>query len=215
MDYMEDNNLLHPSHHAFRSKHNTGTALLEMYDGWVDAFDEDKLTAVIMLDLSAAFDVVDTNILLDKLGLYGAQPSAVSWIKSYLTNRYQQVYVDGALSDPLEVTAGVPQGSILGPLLYVIFTNDIPEVIHNHSPPQTHSHNFFNVNCKDCGGVCCYADDSTFSVSNTNPELLQIDINMKYKQISDYMAMNKLFLNSEKTHLLIMTSQCLHKKKNY
>ena len=65
-----------------------------MYDGWVDAFDEDKLTAVIMLDLSAAFDVVDTNIPLDKLGLYGFQPSAVSWIKSYLTNRYQQVYVD-------------------------------------------------------------------------------------------------------------------------
>ena len=214
MDYMEKNNLLHPSHHGFRSKHNTGTALLEMYDGWVDAFDEDKLTAVIMLDLSAAFDVVDTSILLDKLGLYGFQPSAVSWIKSYLTNRHQQVYVDGALSDPQEVTVGVPQGSILGPLLYIIFTNDLPEVIHNHSPPQTHSQNFFNMNCKDCGGVCCYADDSTLSVSNTNPELLQIDINTKYKQISDYMAMNKLFLNSDKTHLLIMTSQCLHKKND-
>ena len=103
---------------------------------------------------------------------------------------------------------------ILCPLLYVIFTNDLPEVIHDHSPPQTQSQNFFNVNCKDCGGVCFYADDSSLSVSNTNPELLQIDINTKYKQISDYMAMNKLFLNSDKTLLLIMTSQCLHKKND-
>ena len=217
MDYMENNNLLHPSHHGFRSNHSTSTALLEMYDVWADSFDEDKLTAVIMLDLSAAFDVVDTSILLDKLKLYGFQNDAVCWIESYLTHRHQQVYVDGALSDPQAVTAGVPQGSILGPLLYIIFTNDLPEVIHDHSPPQPHlqsSPNYYNVNCKDCGGVCCFADDSTLSVSNMDPVQLVDDINTKYELISDYMAMNKLFLNSDKTHLLIMTSPCLHKKHN-
>jgi hypothetical protein len=136
MEYMEQNQLLHPSHHGFRAKHSTATALLEMYNGWVEAFDEDKLTAVVMLDLSAAFDVVDPDILLDKLRVYGFQQCAVSWLESYLRNRHQQVYVDGVLSEPKEVHVGVPQGSILGPLLYIIYTNDLPEVIHNHDTPQ-------------------------------------------------------------------------------
>ena len=220
MKYMEENNLLHPSHHGFRSKHSTATALLEMYDVWVDAFDEDKLTAVVMLDLSAAFDVVDTNILLGKLELYGFHEHVVSWFRSYLTNRHQRVYVDGVLSDPKEVHAGVPQGSILGPLLYIIFTNDLPEVIHDHGPPEPHpqdpqgSSKIYNVSCKSCGGICCFADDSTLSVSNKDPVQLQEDINIRYKVISAYMAMNKLFLNSDKTHLLIMTSKYHHRRNN-
>ena len=87
INYMENNNLLHPSHHGFRKNHNTTTALLEMCDNWLEAFDENKITATVMLDLSAAFDVVDTSILLDKLKLYGFQENVVVWLKSYLTNR--------------------------------------------------------------------------------------------------------------------------------
>ena len=108
---MEKNNLLHPSHHGFRSKHNTSTALLQMMDVWLEAFDEDEVTAVIMVDLSAAFDVVDHCILLDKLKAYGFEMKEVLWIQSYLTGRRQQVYVDGALSEPLDLVAGVPQSS--------------------------------------------------------------------------------------------------------
>ena len=217
MEYMEQNQLLHPSHHGFRAKHSTATALLEMYNGWVEAFDEDKLTAVVMLDLSAAFDVVDTDILLDKLRVYGFQQCAVSWLESYLRNRHQQVYVDGVLSEPKEVHVGVPQGSILGPLLYIIYTNDLPEVIHNHDPPQPQQQGSscsYNVNCKDCGSICCFADDSTLSISSKDPALFQEDINSKYKVISDYMAMNKLFLNSDKTHIMVMTSQYHHRRSN-
>ena len=120
IDYMENNELLHPSHHGFRRHHSTATALLEMYNVWLEAFDQDKLTAVVMLDLSAAFDVVDPEILLKKLSIYGFQENAVGWIRSYLTDRQQQVYVDGALSERQQVDIGVPQGSILGPLLYTI-----------------------------------------------------------------------------------------------
>ena len=117
VEYMENNNLLHPSHHGFRAKHNTSTALLQMIDTWVEAFDNDDITAVIMVDLSAAFDVVDHIILLDKLEVYGFEMKEILWMHSYLTGRKQQVYVDGALSEPLDLQAGVPQGSILGPLL--------------------------------------------------------------------------------------------------
>ena len=215
MDYMENNNLLHPSHHGFRRHHSTATALLEMYNGWLEAFDQDKLTAVVMLDLSAAFDVVDPGILLEKLRLYGFQENSVGWVQSYLSNRNQQVYIDGALSDPQEVNIGVPQGSILGPLLYTIYTNDLPECVHNHEPvpPQPQEiTSMYNMDCQPCGSICCFADDSTLSVSDKDPNVLQDSINSKYKVISDYMAMNKLFLNSDKTHLLIMTSSYHHKK---
>ena len=100
---MENNQLLHPSHHGFRQLHSTCTALIQMQQLWLDALDKNEITAVVMLDLSAAFDVVDTQILIDKLQLYGFNTCAVKWMTSYLTHRKQQVYIDGALSHPLSV----------------------------------------------------------------------------------------------------------------
>ena len=212
--YLESNHLLHPSHHGFRKGHNTATALLEMSDNWIEALDNKDITATVMLDLSAAFDVVDPGILLEKLKIYGFEDNGVNWLNSYLTSRYQQVYVDGSLSEPLPVVIGVPQGSILGPLLYTIFTNDLPEVIHQHDPPVSlqEQHIPFNLPCKACGGICCFADDSTFSISDKDPATLEHKMNLKYKEISSYMSMNRLALNTDKTHVLIMASAQQHNK---
>ena len=77
----------------------------------------------------SAFDVVDHDLLLDKLRLYGFDDKALNWIQDYLSGRTQAVYIDGFLSPFLSVTVGVPQGSILGPLFYVLFTNDLPETV--------------------------------------------------------------------------------------
>ena len=85
--YLEENNLLHPSHHGFRAKHRTVTALIQMYNTLIDAFERNEVSAVLMLDMSAAFDVVDHKILYSKLELYGFSDCALSWINSYLTNR--------------------------------------------------------------------------------------------------------------------------------
>ena len=82
ISYLNENNLLHPAHHGFRAHHNTSTALMEIYDGWMEAFDRDEITAVVMLDMSAAFDVVDNIILTDKLKLYGFQENSIIWLKT-------------------------------------------------------------------------------------------------------------------------------------
>ena len=161
--YLEDNNLLHPSHHGFRSKHSTMSALIQMFDNWIEAFENDEVSAVIMLDMSAAFDVVDIDILLSKLALYGFEDSVLAWIRSYLSNRSQCVFIEGFLSEPLPLECGVPQGSILGPLLYILYTNDLPEAVHQGSHPQEnpqepHPNPLFHTHCHDCGDVCLYAD---------------------------------------------------------
>ena len=90
-----------------------------------------------------------------------------------LTGKRQQVYVDGALSDPLDLEAGVPQGSILGLLLYIIFTNDLPEAVHGH---HLRNNAFYNSNCNDCGSICCSADDSIYSKSGKDIEEIKDDI---------------------------------------
>ena len=124
-------------------------------------------------------------------------------MSSYLKGRSQSVYVDGFLSAPLSVTSGVPQGSILGPLLYVIFTNELPEILHTHASAG----NIFNTGCHLCGTVCCYADDSTLSIFCENPQDLGRAVSDKYKLVSEFMSDNKLKLNGDKTHLMMMASE--------
>ena len=209
INYLEENNLLHPSYHGFRTKHNTSSALLQMIDTWLDALDEGNISAVVLLDLSAAFDIVSHSLLLEKLKVYGFNENSIKWIKNYLNNRYQKVYIDGAYSELLNVEDGVPQGSILGPLLYIIFTNDLPEVLHNH---LSSNDTFYNIYYESCGGICCFADDSTYTKSDKDPMKIKVDIENKYQDISRYMAQNKLVLNTDKTHLLVMTTSQKHKK---
>ena len=100
----------------------TTTALLEMYDIWLDSLEKGDMAGVCFLDMSAAFDIVDHPILLDKLALYGFDDGMLDWASSYLSDRSQCVCIDGSLSSLQQVKHGVPQGSILGPLLYILYT---------------------------------------------------------------------------------------------
>ena len=169
--HMDRNKYFNPSHHAYRSFHSTTTAMLQMYDTWLDAVESGDLAGVCMIDMSAAFDVVDTNLLIEKLKLYGFNKNAIQWTWSYLSYRSQGVYIDGHMSNLLGLEAGVPQGSILGPIYYTIFTNELPQVVHEadcplHLDPEA---GIFTLSCQECGGICCYADDSTYTVAGKNP----------------------------------------------
>ena len=121
VDYFETNALFHPSHHGFRKSHNTTTALIEMIDKWANSFDCGKISAVVALDMSVAFDLVSKNTFLNKLEAYNASYGTIKWVESYLSGRKQRVYVDGSFSSDLQVDTGVPQGSLLGPLFYIIY----------------------------------------------------------------------------------------------
>ena len=186
-----------------------------MYDVWLESLEAGELAGVCFLDMSAAFDIVDHPLLIKKLELYGCESSVTKWIQSYLSDRKQCVSIDGALSKLLPVKHGVPQGSILGPLLYTLFTNELPEVVHDHQLSRdSNVWPSYNMSCKLCGSLSCYADDTTYSCSDTDPLLLSEKLSAKFTAISEFMVSNKLKLNDDKTHLMVMTTSQLRKRRD-
>ena len=124
-EYFNKNNLLYKSQYGFRTLHSTELASLEIIDIIGKDLDNGKLPIGVFLDLSKAFDTLDHKILLDKLLYYGIKGTELAWFKSYQTNRTRFISYDGTNSCTLSITTGVPQGSILGPLLFIIYMNDI------------------------------------------------------------------------------------------
>ena len=121
---------------GFRSLHWTVTTLLEVTDSWTLDIDRGNVNAVVFLDLKKAFDTVDHDVLLGKLSLYGIQESAYYWFKSYLNNRTQNCVVNGSLSKVCFLGCRVPQGTILSPLLFLIYIHDLSNCLsfcqHKH-----------------------------------------------------------------------------------
>ena len=126
-EYFEENKLFNQNQYGFRPGHSTEHAALELVDKITSQMDNNETPINIFLDLSKAFDTIDHNILLDKLNYYGVDDTAIKLFRSYLTNRYQYVQIENAKSQLLEINTGVPQGSILGPLLFIIYINDISQ----------------------------------------------------------------------------------------
>ena len=160
MDHLENNNILSDYQHGFRRKRSCETQLLLFIDELAKGMCDGDQYDVAIMDFSKAFDVVPHERLLAKLDHYGIQGNTHQWIRSFLADRSQQVVVDGAKSSPAPVISGVPQGSVLGPILFLVFINDMPETI--------------KARCR------LFADDSIVyrPVRNTNDcEGLQEDLN--------------------------------------
>ena len=125
--FLESFEILYPLQFGFREKHSTSHALLSLTESIKQFIDSGKVECGIFLDLQKVFDTVNHKILLDKLEHYGIRGNALKWFQSYLSGRTQYVTVNGHVSDPLPITCGVPQGSVLGPL-FLIYVNDLPNV---------------------------------------------------------------------------------------
>ena len=181
------NKILHPSLHGYRKFRSTQTALLELYDKWVQASHNGFLSGSVLLDLSAAFDLVSHKLLLDKLKIYGLQTDFLDWIQSYLSDRYQSVWIDHVYSPCLPCEVGVLQGSTLGPLFFLIFANDLP----------------FQLNCD----MTQYADDSTLSTSGKTIIEIENKLEGSCEIVTNWMQENQLKLNAEKTHLMTLGTE--------
>ena len=134
--------------------------------------------------------MVNHKLLLRKLELYGFDQETLFWITSYLSNRKQCVSIDGALSQFLNVTIGVPQGSILGPMFYILYTNESLEIVHDHDDniDNTQGLRSDNLYCDNYGGICCFADDSTYSCSGKTSETIKNKLSENYHKISEYIC---------------------------
>ena len=132
-NYLQDNGLLPEKQSAYRKFHSTETALLDIMSDVHSAADGGQVTLLALLDQSAAFDVIDHGILLDRLHhTFGFSGTALSWISSYLSGRSQYVYFNGESSTVTLVKCGVPQGSLLGPLYFVLYTAEITSMVEGY-----------------------------------------------------------------------------------
>lgn len=190
MSYLNKYKLLHKKQSGFRTEHSTESALLLMTETWLKAINDGKLVGCIMLDFRKAFDLVDHKLLLRKLALYKFGNISLSWFESYLTNRSQQVSINGVISDSDEVLCGVPQGSILGPLLFLLFINDLPLSLDNVIQ-----------------SVDLYADDTTIYDINSDKSLLEDNLQKALDIICIWCLENGMLINTDKTKLMLLTSR--------
>ena len=176
--------LLTESQYGFRYSRSTALAILELMEEITDASDRRKNTIGIFIDLKKAFDTIDHSLLLQKLELYGIRGQANNWIKSYLEHRQQFVKFDDTNSEYLEVLCGVPQGSILGPKLFIMYINDI-------------------CNVSKLFKFILFADDTNLFCSSDNLQQLCTDVSLELCKLDKWFAVNKLSLNVSKTNYML------------
>ena len=203
--YLQENKLFPDHQSAYRQGHSTETVFLKIVSDILDAADLGQITLLGLLDLSAAFDIVDHDLLLTRLQVsYGVKGSALAWIASFIQHRSQFVNFQGQHSTRIQLRYGMPQGSVLGPLLFILYTSDVISIATSHGV-VAHS----------------YADDSQLYLHcpSTDQSTAASRLAECIESVERWMRSNRLKLNSEKTQFMWLGSrqqlakietQCMH-----
>jgi hypothetical protein len=190
--YLEQINILTENQFGFRKGRSTLDATMQVLNNITEACCKKKTSVNIFLDLQKAFDTVDHNLLIQKLSAYGCKDLCLQWFASYLRGRHQFVSSGETSSSRQPISCGVPQGSVLGPLLFLVFINDLPSAL-----PRAHG--------------TLFADDTLLQLNGCNQAKLQDDINQTMMDLHAWMLANKLSLNTAKTQYLIISNHSTHR----
>ena len=190
--FINENNIIMDNQYGFRANSNTNLAILDFTEFVRYHVDCGQIVAGIFLDIAKAFDCVDHSVLISKLNKIGICNNALKLFANYLSNRSQYIQVDGFTSTSLNIKAGVPQGSVLGPTLFLIYINNIFKI---------------SINAK----IISFADDTSVLFRANNVTQLYNDINENISLIFNWFSLNKLSINADKTRLILFTSA--HKEK--
>ena len=197
-EHLNTHSLNDPLQSAYRKNHSTETATIKLCNDIISGMDSGKCTVLASLDLTAAFDTVDHDIFLHRLqNVYGICGIALKWFKSYLSNREYRVSINSSLSNPHSLTCGVPQGSVLGARMYIMYTKPLTSIMAHHD-------------------VCyhCYADDTQVYLQCNNTEASIREATLKLERcivdICEWMKNNALKINRSKTDFIVFGSKIDH-----
>ena len=188
MDYLETNHLITVDQSAYLKQHNTQTALHKVVDDWLYNMSDGILTGVCSFDITKCFATINHSILMRKMIYYGFQNNDIKWFQSYLHNREQIVSCHNKLSGKCKLDIGVPQGSVLGPLLFLIYVNDINRHVHL--------------------GTCnLYADDTLIYCTGNSIVELNNTMQKCVDDIQEWYEQNKLVINRSKSNVMLVTTR--------
>jgi len=186
-NFLNKKEVLYKFQFGFRKHYSTSLALLEVLDNCYNSLDAGNKIVGLFLDLQKAFDTVDHAILLSKLQFYGIRGLMFEWLKNYLSDRKQYTVVNKVSSNIGHITCGVPQGSVLGPLLFLIYMNDIHRAVPGHD-------------------VKLFADDTNVFIIGKDLQVLEREANNCLKNLQIWLTANKLSINLEKTYYALFSS---------
>ncbi len=193
-EYFETESLFSNYQHGFRESHSTQTALHSVISSMRRTLNEKKIGLYLFIDFRKAFDHVNSELLIHKLSKYGFTNGALNLISSYFNKRTQITIYDNCMSDPIDLNLGVPQGSVLGPLLFLIFINDLPSYLNDTNSTL-------------------FADDTTIYQSSHNFDDVLINFNNSMDKLLQWCMHNKLVINWKKTFAMIITKKRIRRPK--
>ena len=213
LSFLETHSLVVPSQSGFRPMHSCQTALTNMCDNWLSAMNNSALVGAVFLDFKKAFDTVNHSILINKLNVYLGEQLSTSFFKSYLKDREQYVYINGKRSKTGVINSGVPQGSILGPLLFCLYINDLPLSVSRNARLVSNLSDANDVTTDTCLDISCdvtndlFADDASLYTTNKDPIIIEKSLQKSLQLTTEWCEHNRMIIHPDKTKCMIISTR--------